>query len=67
MSMSGQAFVAKTQGTNFTMYHVMMVLGLPLSPQQRDYQAYLEKLYPPIVNEDEGYTKNYPDEPPKYE
>ena len=45
MSKSGQAFIAKTQGTQFTLYAVMKRLGLPLSKEQEEFQARLEEKY----------------------
>ena len=47
MSKSGQAYVAATQGTMFTLYAVSKALGLPLSKEQEDFQKYLESIYPP--------------------
>lgn len=49
MSRSGQAYVAKTQGTDFTMYAAMKAMGIPLSPEQEATQAALEKQYPPVA------------------
>lgn len=49
MSRSGQAFVAATEGTEFTMYAVMKKLGIPLTKGQEECQAYLERTYPRIV------------------
>ena len=49
MSKSGQAFVAATEGHVFTLYAVMKAIGLPLTPEQEKFQAYLEKNYPAIV------------------
>ena len=54
MSKSGQAFVAATEGTEFTLYSMMKKLGLPLSKEQADFQAYLESKYPPVVAKVEG-------------
>ena len=56
MSKSGQAFVAKTQGTRFTLYSAMRALGIPLTPEQQDFQDYLERTYPPVVKEE--YSEN---------
>lgn len=44
-----QEWIAKTQGTVFTMYAVMEALGLPLSPEQAKFQRYLECRYPRII------------------
>ena len=52
MSKSGQAFVAATEGTQFTLYAVMKAMDIPLSKEQEEYQAYLESKYPPIVVKD---------------
>lgn len=49
MSKSGQAFVAATEGSQSTMYAVMKKLGIPLSKEQEEFQAKLERLYPPKV------------------
>ncbi len=60
MSKSGQAFVAATQGHQFTMYAVMRAMGLPLTEEQEKFQAYLERKYPAVViqkeEEDEQST-----------
>lgn len=53
MSRSGQAYVAATQGTNFTMYSMMKVMGIPLSKEQAKFQAYLERTYPTVVEKEE--------------
>lgn len=49
MSKSGQAFVAATQGHQFTLYAVMKAMGIPLSEEQAKFQAYLERTYPAVV------------------
>lgn len=49
MSKSGQAFVAATEGTQFTLYAMAKAMGIPLSKEQEEFQAYLEKRYPPVV------------------
>jgi len=56
MSRSGQAFVAATQGHQFTMYAMMRMMGIPLSEEQEKFQAYLERTYPAVVikNEEEA-------------
>lgn len=51
MGRSGQAFIAATEGTSFTMYAVMRAMGLPLTEEQEKFQAYLERTYPANVNE----------------
>ena len=56
MSKSGQAFIAATQGSNRTMYAVMKRLGIPLSKEQEQFQAYLERAYPEVVDELEYWT-----------
>jgi len=53
MSKSGQAFVAATEGAQFTMYAVMRAMGLPLTEEQEKFQAYLERTYPAVVMKDE--------------
>ncbi len=50
MSRSGQAFVAATEGHQFTMYAMMRAMGIPLSAEQEKSQAYLERTYPAVVN-----------------
>lgn len=52
MSKSGQAFVAATEGHRFTMYAMMKAMGLPLSKEQEEFQAYLERTYPAVVEKD---------------
>ena len=58
MSKSGQAFVAATQGHQFTMYAVMRRLGIYLTEEQEKFQSYLERTYPAVV-----VQKEEPDEP----
>lgn len=59
MSKSGQAFVAATEGHRFTMYAVMRAMGIPLSEEQEEFQAYLERTYPAVVEkEDEDDNSN---------
>lgn len=53
MSKSGQAFVAKTQGTRFTLYSVCKALGIPLTEEQEKFQRELERRYPPVVESEE--------------
>lgn len=53
MSKSGQAYIAKTQGHQYTMYAVMKQLGIPLTEQQAKCQEYLESCYPAIVDDEE--------------
>ena len=53
MSRSGQAFVAATEGHQFTMYSMMKKLGIPLSKEQEECQAYLERTYPAVVEKKE--------------
>ena len=53
MSRSGQAFIAATEGHQFTMYAVMRAMGLPLTEEQEKFQAYLERTYPAIVNKED--------------
>ena len=54
MSKSGQAFIAATEGSQFTMYVVMKRMGLPLTEEQERFQAYLERTYPAVVIKDEA-------------
>jgi len=56
MSRSGQAFVAATEGHQFTLYAVMRRLGLPLTEEQAKFQEYLERTYPPVVEKEEPCT-----------
>ena len=49
MSKSGNAFIAATEGHQFTMYAVMKAMGLPLTEEQEKFQAYLERTYPAVV------------------
>lgn len=53
MSKSGQAYIAATQGHQFTMYSMMRMLGIPLSEEQEKFQAYLERTYPAVVKEED--------------
>ena len=59
MSKSGQAFVAATQGHQFTMYSMMRMMGIPLSEEQEKFQAYLERTYPAVVG---GYSNEDDDD-----
>lgn len=45
MSKSGNEFIARTQGTQFTLYAVCKALGIPLTKEQEKFQNYLEKKY----------------------
>jgi len=49
MSKSGQTFVAATEGTQFTLYAMCKAMGIPLSKEQEEFQAQLEKRFPPVV------------------
>ena len=53
MSKSGQAFVAATDGSSFTLYAAMKALGIPLSEEQEKFQTYLEQTYPAVVDKEE--------------
>jgi len=53
MSRSGQAFVAATEGHSFTMYAMMRAMGLPLSKEQEEFQAFLERTYPAVVEKED--------------
>lgn len=52
MSKSGQTFVAKTEGTQFTLYAMCKAMGISLSKEQEEFQAYLEKTYPPVIEKE---------------
>jgi len=52
MSRSGSEFIARTEGTQFTMYAVCRAMGIPLTKEQEEFQAYLEGRYPPIVTKE---------------
>ena len=54
MSRSGSVFIAATEGHQFTMYAVMRALGLPLTKEQEEFQAYLERTYPAVVEKEKG-------------
>uniref|UniRef100_A0A6M3LXD1 Uncharacterized protein n=1 Tax=viral metagenome TaxID=1070528 RepID=A0A6M3LXD1_9ZZZZ len=45
MSRSGNAFIAQTQGAQFTLYAAMRAMGIPLTESQEKCQEYLEKKY----------------------
>ena len=51
MSKSGNAYIAATQGHKFTLYAMMKRIGIPLSEEQEKTQAYLERTYPAVVEE----------------
>ena len=53
MSKSGNAFIAATKGSSFTLYAMMKAMGIPLSKEQEKCQGYLESKYPPVVKENE--------------
>ena len=53
MGKSGQAFVAATEGTQFTLYAVCRAMGITLTEEQEKFQAYLESRYPPVVDKKE--------------
>ena len=53
MSRSGQEFVARTEGSNRTMYAMMIMMGIPLTEEQAKFRAYLESKYPAIVEKEE--------------
>jgi len=52
MSRSGNEFIARTEGTQFTLYAVCRALGIPLTKEQEEFQAYLESRYPPVVTKE---------------
>jgi len=58
MSRSGQEFVARTEGSNRTMYAMMIMMGIPLTEEQAKFQAYLESKYPAIVEKEEDNGKD---------
>lgn len=51
--MSGQAHIAATYGTSFTLYAACRASGIALTPEQERFQAELEAKYPPIVEQEE--------------
>ncbi len=53
MSKSGQAFIAATEGHSFTLYAACKAMGIPLSEEQVQFQAYLERTYPAVVIKEE--------------
>lgn len=59
MSKSGNAYIAATQGTNFTLYAVCKALGIPLTEEQEKFQTYLESKYPPVVDEPSKEDNEY--------
>ena len=63
MSMSGQAYVAATQGTSFTLYAASKAMGLHLTPEQEKFQAYLESVYPAVVEGEPVEPKVNEDDP----
>ena len=61
MGKSGQAYIAATQGTSFTLYAAARAMGKTLSPEQEEFQAYLEAHYPPVVEGNEVKEHNEDD------
>lgn len=57
MSKSGQAYIAATHGTQSTLYAAMKAMGIPLTKEQEELQAYLERKYPPVVSKEEDYDR----------
>ncbi len=53
MGRSGQAYIAATYGTSFTLYAACRASGIALTPEQERFQAELETKYPPIVGQEE--------------
>ena len=53
MSKSGNEFIARTEGTQFTLYSAMKMLGIPLTEEQEKFQKYLEGKYPVVVKKNE--------------
>tara|TARA_Y100000310_G_C20090413_1_gene537981 strand:+ start:51 stop:215 length:165 start_codon:yes stop_codon:yes gene_type:complete len=49
MSRSGSEFIARTEGHSFTLYAVCKAMGIPLSKDQEEFQAYLERTYPAVI------------------
>lgn len=45
MSKSGNEFIARTQGPHRTLYATMKALNIPLTKEQKEFQAYLERKY----------------------
>jgi len=58
VSKSGQAFVATTEGHQFTLYAMMRALGIPLTEEQEKFQAYLERTYPAVVEKEEEVNEH---------
>ena len=53
MSKSGNAYIAATQGHQFTLYAACRAMGIPLTKEQEEFQAYLERTYPAVVEKKE--------------
>jgi len=53
MSQSGNLFIAKTQGTQHTLYAMCKAMGIPLTKRQEEFQTYLEGKYPTVVENKE--------------
>ena len=53
MSKSGNEFIAKTEGYQFTLYAVCKAMGIPLSKEQEKFQAYLERTHPAVVEKED--------------
>lgn len=58
MSRSGQAFIAQTEGTRFTLYSAMRLIGITLTPEQEKFQDYLESHYPEVVDKENDEETN---------
>ena len=52
MSKSGNEFIARTEGTQFTLYSACKALGIPLTEEQAKFQEYLERRYPAVVDKE---------------
>lgn len=58
MSKSGNEFIARTEGTQFTLYSACRMLDVPLTEEQEKFQAYLEGKYPPVVEKEKEGDSN---------
>ena len=45
MSRLGNEFIAKTQGTQSTLYAMCRAMGIPLTKEQEEFQRRLEEKY----------------------
>jgi len=59
MSKSGQAHAAMMHGSQSTLYAVMRSLGIPLSKEQEEFQARLERMHPPVIDDTPDPTRKF--------